>query len=165
MRTDALTYAVVLPTLYAAHTLADHVLQTDWQARNKASDWRAMAAHVGGYQATQLVAVVGLAKITGVCLSRRGLIAGSLLSALSHALLDRRWPVTRLLSATGSANFARALIDVLPGMVRPGAIRGEQFAHSPPAPLPLHGPYLADQALHTVCLALAAALIARRPSS
>lgn len=164
MRVDPLRLAVLFPALWAAHAVGDHVVQTDWQAANKPRDWRAMAAHVGGYQATQAVIVSAMYKASGTPLRAnwRQLAAGAAFSAVSHALLDRRWPVTRLLDATGSRGFARPAVVVPPGMVRPGAIRGEQFAHSPPASLPLHGPYLADQALHTACLLVSAAIMAVR---
>lgn len=136
-RIDPLTYAVLLPTLYAAHTVADHVVQTDAQAARKADSWRAMAGHVGGYQATQAVSVWAVLRATGLRASWRGLLAGWVLSGATHAFLDRRWPVKAALRCTGSPQFAETTS-------------------------PLHGPYLADQALHHGCLAIAAALMAWR---
>lgn len=166
MRVDPLRFAVLFPALLAAHTVGDHVVQTDHQAANKPRDWRAMAGHIGGYQATQLVTVAGVAKISGVGLSRRELIAGSLLSALSHALLDRRWPVVRLLQATGSPRFANPVICTT-GPMPPPQPQTVARDLEPPVitsvgPLPLHGPYLADQALHTACLLASAAVMAVR---
>jgi hypothetical protein len=135
---NPLRFAVLLPTLYAAHTVADHVVQTDHQAAAKASSWQAMAGHVGGYQATQAAAVLGVLRATGLRASGRGLLAGMLLSAATHAFLDRRWPVRAVLRATRSPNFADMVT-------------------------PLHGQYLADQALHHGCLLLAAGLMAADP--
>lgn len=135
MKVNALRFAVILPTLYAAHTVADHVVQTDHQAARKAESWRAMAGHVGGYQLTQAAAVAAILRLTGLRASGPGLVAGSLLSAVTHAFLDRRWPVRAILRATRSPSFA--------DMVSP-----------------LHGQYLADQALHHGCLLLAAGLMA-----
>ena len=134
-RADPLTYAVVLPTLYAAHTVADHVAQTDHQAAAKATSWRAMAGHVGSYQLTQAIAVTAVTTLTGVRVGWPQLLAGMAFSGATHALLDRRWPVRWLLRRTRSPLFAEMTI-------------------------PLHGVYLADQALHTGCLLIAAALIA-----
>lgn len=132
---DPLAFAVILPTLYAAHTVADHIVQTDHQAATKATSWRGMAGHVGGYQATQAVAVITIAALSGVRLSRRHAVLGMAFSAVTHAILDRRWPVRAILRATRSPGFADATT-------------------------PLYGVYLADQALHTGCLAIAAAVIA-----
>lgn len=162
-RIDPLTYAVLLPTLYAAHTVADHVVQTDQQAATKATSWRGMAGHVGGYQLTQGIAVGAVLAASGLRPTWRGLLAGTLVSAASHAFLDRRWPVIELLKRTGSSRFARAQVHVAPVRVLPGgAARSEQWTTDQSVPLPLHGPYLADQALHHVCLAVAAALMAVR---
>jgi hypothetical protein len=135
-RVDPLAYAVLLPTLLAAHTVADHVVQTDHQAASKPTSWRAMGGHVGGYQATQAAAVAAICALTGVRLSRRHAVAGWLLSGITHAVLDRRWPVRAILRSTRSPQFADMTT-------------------------PLHGVYLADQALHVGCLTLAAALMAR----
>lgn len=138
-RVNPLRYAVLAATLYAAHTVGDHIVQTDHQAAGKATSWRAMAGHIAGYQATQAAAVAAVLRATGLRASRRGLVAGALLSGVTHAILDRRWPVTAILRATRSPRFA------------------EMAA-------PLCGPYLADQALHHGCLALAAALMAAEPA-
>lgn len=142
--------------LLAAHDLADHVVQTDHQAATKATSWRGMAGHIGGYQATQAVALASLRPM-GVRPSWRRALAGTAISAATHAFLDRRWPVVRLLERTGSAQFAHPVIrHPLPEKV--GKLNA---AHEPqPTPLPLHGPYLADQALHHVCLAVAAYVLA-----
>jgi hypothetical protein len=172
-RIDPLAYAVLLPTLYAAHTVADHVVQTDHQAANKASSWRAMAGHVGGYQVTQALAVGGVLAATGLRHPGFGVLAGMAFSAATHAFLDRRWPVVRLLELTASPNFARAVIPGQEALVAPASVRhvygpggarevGRKPTHAAvrAQPLPIHGPYLADQALHIGCLAAAAAIMA-----
>lgn len=142
-----------MATLWAAHDLADHVAQTDHQAANKASSWAAMAGHVGTYQATQFGALLAVSRATGTPLSWQGMLAGGAFSAVSHAFLDRRWPVRRALELTGSPSFARStVVDV-----SPRAVSDLGFV-----PLPLHGPYLADQALHHACLLVSALLIAGR---
>lgn len=132
--TRALGYAVVLPTLLVAHNVADHVVQTDHQAARKAQSWTAMAGHVGSYQATQLGALLAVSRATSTRLTLRGLLLGGAFSAITHAFLDRRWPVKRALQLTRSPGFAEMTT-------------------------PLHGPYLADQALHHGCLLIAALLI------
>lgn len=142
MRINPLTFAVTLGTLLVAHNVADHICQTDRQAGHKAAEdpreWvPAMAGHVGSYQLTQAAALAAVLPAAGLRPSWRGLLAGSLFSALSHAFLDRRWPVKTILQRTGSPKFAELQT-------------------------PINGPYLADQALHHGCLFASALLMARR---
>ncbi|GAA0897840.1 hypothetical protein [Pseudonocardia zijingensis] len=156
----AATFAATLAALLVGHTVGDHLVQTDHQAARKAASWRAMAGHVAGYQATCAATLAAVHALTGSRPSWRRVIAGHAFSAATHALIDRRWPVTWILEHTGSRAFAASKTVQIPsGMVRPGAIFGEQFTHHSPAPLPLHGPYLADQALHHACLLVAALII------
>jgi len=160
LRVDPLTYAVVLPTLLVAHNVADHVVQTDHQAASKATSWRGMAGHVGTYHVVQVGALLALRGLAGVRPSWGRTVAGVAFSALSHAFLDRRWPVVALLRRTGSAGFAAPKIQVDGyGRAHTG---GMPTSVTATGPLPLHGPYLADQALHHGCLAVAAAAIAWR---
>lgn len=134
--TDPLKLAVLLPTLWVAHNVGDHLVQTDHQAGHKVTDWKAMAGHVGGYQATQAVAVGAVLALTGLRCSPWALTVGMAFSAGTHAFIDRRWPVRKLLQHTGSSGFADLTT-------------------------PLNGPYLVDQALHHGCLLVAALIMAR----
>lgn len=159
-RIDPASFGAVLAALWSAHDLADHVVQTDHQAANKARDfeWKApMAGHVGGYTAVQLGALLALRALAGVRPTWGRTAAGVAFSALSHALLDRRWPVVRILELTGSPGFARS--NRVPHHQHDWTV-GDEVGPDRMPPLPLHGPYLADQALHHACLAAAAALIA-----
>lgn len=161
MTTAARTYAVVLPTLLVAHNLGDHVTgQTDYQAAHKASSWRAMAGHIAGYHATLAAALGATCATTGVRPRWRSVLVGLAFSAATHAFLDRRWPVRRALELTGSPGFARSA--TLPvhhhGMYR--TADGDVGSGDGAFPLPLHGPYLADQAFHHGCLLVAALLVA-----
>jgi len=68
-----------------------------------------------------------------------------------------------LLRHTGPADFARALIPrqrVMFTAQHSGHAVYPHAAHVPEHPLPLHGPYLADQALHHGCLAVTAVILA-----
>jgi hypothetical protein len=134
--TDPLRFATLLPTLWAAHDVGDHLAQTDHQAMRKARSWRAMAGHIIGYQATQAVAVGAVLAATGIRCNRRALLVGMVFSGTTHAFIDRRWPVRWLLRHTGSAGFAEMST-------------------------PVNGPYQADQALHHGCLLIAALIMAR----
>jgi hypothetical protein len=126
-------FAAVYIALYAGHMVGDHVAQTDHQAAHKAGKgWpaaRAMAGHIGGYTAVQVIA---LALVAAVGVSAPAAVVALAVSAATHAFIDRRWPVQWLLRNTGSASFASLTTGGL------------------------NGPYLTDQALHIGCLFLAA---------
>jgi uncharacterized protein DUF3307 len=136
VKIDPLRFAVLLPTLLVAHNAADHIVQTDHQAAHKAQSWLAMAGHVGSYQGVQVVAVEAVLAAAGLRCPWRAKLLGAAVSAATHAFLDRRWPVRVILRRTGSPGFADMTT-------------------------PLHGMYLADQALHHGCLLVAALLMAR----
>ena len=151
----AAVFGAALAALWAAHDIGDHVVQTDHQAAGKAGSWRAMAGHLGGYHATQLAALVLLRRLD-ITPSWKRTAAAVAFSTITHGLLDRRWPVVRLLDATGSRAFARPVITV-----SGKALGDPQDAGSVEASgaLPVHGPYLADQALHHGCLLVTAAIL------
>lgn len=134
----AVRFAVALPALLVAHSVGDHIVQTDHQAAHKAESWRAMAGHVGGYLATAEATLHLVGAATGVRMSWRRRLLGHLVSGATHAVIDRRWPVRRILRATGSAGFADLQT-------------------------PINGMYQADQALHHGCLLVAALVIAGGP--
>lgn len=118
-----------------------------------------MGGHVGGYTAAQVVAL----RVAGVRLLSWRTLAGVAFSAATHAFIDRRWPVRWVLDHTGSLAFARSAVLPALRVVVPqvsGQFTGR--GHTMPAPLPLHGPYLADQALHHACLFVSARIIAGR---
>lgn len=133
------TFAVSLLALVIGHQVGDHVLQTDHQAAAKSTaGWsgaRAMLGHLVNYHLTVAVVLVGTAYPLQLPLSPVGVAAGLGFSAVTHALLDRRWPVRLVLRGTGSPAFA------------------EQAS-------PVCGMYVADQALHWLSLLGSALLIA-----
>lgn len=130
----AATFAAGGFALLVGHTVGDHLVQTDHQAAHKAKSWRAMAGHVGSYQLTCATALAAVQAVTGIRPSWRHVVAGHLFSAATHALLDRRWPVQKILRATGSPRFAELQI-------------------------PINGMYQADQSLHHACLFVAALIM------
>jgi hypothetical protein len=136
--TRSLVFVVALLALLVAHQLGDHVLQTDRQAGGKAGGERwlgPMLGHLAGYHLAAGVAVVGTCLALGLPLTVAGVAAGLAFSALTHGLLDRRWPVRRLLRAVGSPRFAETTA-------------------------PVCGLYAADQALHKAALLGSALMIA-----
>ena len=175
-RIDAGRLCASYAVLMAAHDLGDHVVQTDHQAATKATSWAGMAGHVGSYTALQVAALVAL-RAGGVRPTWRRVLAAVAWSAATHALLDRRWPVKRALELTGSRGFARGQMRIPESLVlteRAESIPIRQQGGGSEAfwschvghlqetevPVPLHGPYLADQALHHGVLAIAAAILA-----
>jgi hypothetical protein len=135
------TFGAITATLYAAHQVADHVFgQTDNQATHKAdpgwTGWRHILCHVTAYHlvlAAMLTISIVFLDLPATVI---GTTAGLLFSVITHAVLDRRWPVRWLLEHTGSKPFSRLASNGLNGM------------------------YLADQALHYGCLWISALLIA-----
>jgi Protein of unknown function (DUF3307) len=99
-----MTTTVVFLVLLSSHLVGDWVIQSDWQATNKTRSWAALAAHVGRYHF-----VMGLLLLVPVV--RDGWPAGKALavlavSAATHGLIDRRWPVRALMRVAGSPGFA-----------------------------------------------------------
>lgn len=135
----AAAFAAVAVTFYAGHQLADHVLgQTDQQAANKARPgwvgWEYNLRHVANYHVVLFAMLVAAALVLDLSLSTAGMLVGLGFSFVTHAILDRRWPVQWIARKTGSPEFVK-----------------------PEHPLP--GAYLVDQALHYGCLWVAALLV------
>jgi hypothetical protein len=79
-------------SLLLAHILGDWLLQTEWQAMNKARSWRAMLSHVLVYHVVVLAVLV--AKL-GYRNPYVYMIVASL--AISHGILDRSGIVSWLM--------------------------------------------------------------------
>ena len=90
----------------AGHLIGDFVLQTDWQASNKETSWRAATDHVLTYHVIMAVLVLPVWRHVNTA----WLFA---ISIASHALVDRRWPIRLLLGSTGSKNFSTAFWGVI----------------------------------------------------
>jgi hypothetical protein len=110
MATDVIEAAGLLGFgLLVAHTVADHWVQTDAQARNKGlPGWpgrRACAAHVASYTATLLVFVLALMFIFRLPLNPEGIALGLLVSAASHYWADRRFTLARFCERLGKDKF------------------------------------------------------------
>jgi hypothetical protein len=90
--------AVVL----AGHLIGDWIVQTDWQAANKTSSWKAMWQHMLGYHAV-------LGSLAALALPAPRMLALTAVSLATHAVIDRRWPVVWLCDVTGSHDFGGTL--------------------------------------------------------
>jgi hypothetical protein len=82
----------IFESLLLAHIVGDWIVQTEWQAVNKRHNWRALLIHVVFYHVivfAVLAARFGLGE-------PRVYIAVAFL-AITHAVLDRQWPVEWLM--------------------------------------------------------------------
>jgi uncharacterized protein DUF3307 len=99
-----MTTTIVFLVLLCSHLVGDWVAQSDWQAANKTRSWVALAAHVGRYHLVMgLLLVVPVLRI-GWPAWKALVVLG--VSAVTHAVIDRRWPV-RALHAVGSQGWRR----------------------------------------------------------
>jgi hypothetical protein len=97
--------AIVFLVLLAGHLLGDWVAQNDWQATNKTRSWAALTAHVASYHLLMglLLLLIPVARDGWPV---RKALAALAVSAVTHAVIDRRWPVRALMRAAGSPGFA-----------------------------------------------------------
>jgi hypothetical protein len=145
----AVSFAVVLPALLVAHQVADHWVQTDHQAGQKgrpgwAGRW-ACGKHVTTYTVVTTLAVLAVWGLFALPLSVAGVVAGQVVSAVTHYWADRRSTLAALAEATGSGAFYRL------GVPRPGRDDNPSLGT---------GAYALDQSWHWLWLGVAAAVTA-----
>lgn len=78
--------------LICAHLVGDWLLQTEWMAVEKRQNWRALVSHVAVYHVV-IIAVLGYRFGFGDA----RIYAVVAVLALTHAFLDRQWPVVRIM--------------------------------------------------------------------
>lgn len=92
-----------------AADVADHWVQTDHQAQHKAlpglEGHKALARHVAGYAVTQAAALLIGNRALGLGLRGRSMATAVALSAATHYVIDRRWPVRKAADALGKGPF------------------------------------------------------------
>lgn len=145
----AVSFAVLAPTLLVAHNVADHWIQTEHQACHKgrpgwAGRW-ACAAHVLSYTGACAAAVVAVGWLFNLPITLPGVLAGQLVSALTHYWADRRTPLALLARLVGKRGFLTL------GVPRPGRDDNPSLGT---------GAYALDQAWHWLWLGVAAAVTA-----
>lgn len=137
------TFAPILGALFVGHSFADHVLQTDWQARHKALGGTlgrvACGMHVAILTAFQLFLILAVCGNLNLDLDPLKLVLGMAWNAWLHYVLDRRVSLRIFAERTGKAGF---------------------FHLGDPAVAPTGtGAYAMDQAMHHLVLFLAALVI------
>jgi hypothetical protein len=96
---------VILPLLLAGHLIGDWVFQTDYEALNKTTSWRANQAHMFTYHLALTLFAVWTLGWT--------MILVLIVSWVTHSIIDRRWPVKWLMRHTGSGPFSNTLWGVI----------------------------------------------------
>ena len=124
-------FAALFALLLVGHHVGDYLVQTDWMASLKVAgatwpaghpaagqpipaclSWWWNQVHVATYTATLVATVAGVAAVGGFA-GQLGTVPvwywllAAAANWAAHALLDRRWPVVRLMAATGSGPFSR----------------------------------------------------------
>lgn len=110
----AITLVVVGFVMLVTHEVADHWVQTSWQAGNKGlhgtEKWtgrRACAQHVASYTFCTALAVGVMWWCFGLHISWTGFILGQAVSAITHYWADRRSTLQGLAEKLGSGGFYR----------------------------------------------------------
>ncbi|WP_335991694.1 DUF3307 domain-containing protein [Glycomyces sp. MUSA5-2] len=107
----AIAFGAVAPTLYAAHAVGDHWVQSHTSACAKgtagAAGHRACLTHVLTYLATCLVAVLAVTAALGILdtLTATGVVVGLVVNGLTHYVVDRRKPLVFLARLTGHGGW------------------------------------------------------------
>ncbi|MED7930512.1 DUF3307 domain-containing protein [Nonomuraea sp. LP-02] len=118
--TAAALVAVTFAALYAGHQIGDHVVQSDRSAVTKGapdperlamgvspwSGWGACLLHVASYTATQAAALALVCVAVPMELSGMG--TALVVSASTHAVIDRRWIVRWLIHVKKCHNWREA---------------------------------------------------------
>jgi hypothetical protein len=114
----AATAAVVFAALLTGHMLGDHPVQSDAIAAGKGhptddqlaagvhpwTGWSHCLAHVSSYLACQAAAFLLLALVAP--LTRPGLAAALAVSGTTHAVIDRRWIVRKIVAIHGETSWS-----------------------------------------------------------
>jgi hypothetical protein len=109
--------------LYAGHLTADYALQTDHQAEHKAAagaaGWRANLAHASTHLVVASIMLVVGHLVVDLPIPALPALAALTWITTTHAILDRRWPVTAWMRIARQQGWAQ----------RGGAAHVDQTAH------------------------------------
>lgn len=82
---------MTITTLFAiflSHWIADFVLQTDWMAKNKSSNWRALTEHVLVYQSALAMLMIALSMIFSNPIPMSHLLVWAVTNGAGHFVVD-----------------------------------------------------------------------------
>ncbi|RZF02930.1 transcriptional regulator [Streptomyces albidoflavus] len=157
------TFAAVFVTLWVAHTVGDHWVQTSVQSAKKGQHDRnpGQSSRVGRLACTRHVLSLTLTKVLFLALaavaldlplSAAGVTIGLGLDAASHWWADRRSSLAWLAGVTGKAEFYN--LGTGAHDAHPVTAKGKPAGHLGT------GAYALDQAFHALFLFVAALIIA-----
>ncbi|MEU6365429.1 transcriptional regulator [Streptomyces sp. NPDC046931] len=145
---DAATFAAVFVSLYVAHSVGDHWVQTSHQSAHKGRPgWVARLAdtrHAATLTATKVAVLLPVAWLLDLRLSVLGTVAGLGIDAVTHWWADRRSTLAWLAKVTGKGEFYRL------GAPRAGHDDNPHIGT---------GAYALDQSFHHLWLLVAALVI------
>ena len=112
--------AIVFVALFAGHQVGDHVVQTDADAQAKGAPtpdllaagvhpwtgWTACLRHIASYTFVQAAALALTSLVAPLTLA--GVAAALIVSASTHAVIDRRWLVRWLIGVKGCHGWKEA---------------------------------------------------------
>lgn len=161
--TAAAVFAAVFATLFVAHSVGDHWVQTSKQAARKGennrtpgqSSWTGRIActkHVAGLTITKGIALAVVVMALDIPVTATGVVVGLGIDAVTHWWADRRSTLAWLAKAIGLTDFFTLGTPAHPA--HPVTAKG-----GPAATLGT-GAYALDQAFHHLFLFVAALLIA-----
>jgi len=156
----AAAFAAVFVTLWVAHQVADHWVQTGHQAATKGlPGWpgrAACAAHVVTYVVTALVLLAVVAPLLDLPVSLAGVAVGQVVSGATHYWADHRTTLRWLAKLAGKADFYWLGMPRpdLPEVSDPGGTIGATVPHDNPSLGT--GAYALDQSFHVSWLFVAA---------
>lgn len=156
---QAITFLVVGYVMLITHEVADHWVQTSWQAGNNGlhgdKKWTgrlACAKHVASYTFCTAFAVGVMWHVFGLHMSWTGFALGQAVSAVTHYWADRRTTLQRLAETFGLGGFYRL------GAPRVGQDKNGKSRDDNPSLGT--GAYALDQSWHKAWIMIAAVITA-----
>lgn len=152
----AAVFAAVFVTLYVAHSVGDHWVQTSCQAADKGlPNWKgrlACARHVVGLTLTKGILLAPVVLLLDLPVTALGLVLGLGIDAGTHYWADRRTTLARLAHKLYKTEFYNLGTPAHPAA--PVTFNGKPAAHLGT------GAYALDQSWHMLWLGIAALIIA-----
>lgn len=104
-------FATVFVLLYVGHLLADYPFQTDHQADHKAdpgaAGWRANLDHAATHVVTCAFSLLAGMVVLDLSVSTWAAYGALAWIGVTHAFIDRRWPVRWWMERFGQSEWAR----------------------------------------------------------
>lgn len=88
------------------HLIGDWIIQTDWQAENKTKSWKANQQHMLSYH-------IALLTLISLSMPLNFVLMTLIVSWVSHSIIDRRWPVQRLMEVSQSKPFSQTTFGII----------------------------------------------------